>query len=117
MDRSLTHSPPMSAPPPPAPSMRRPRSQRVVFFTLVALLLCVLSLVLVVFWPFLITLALATAMALLLRPMHVRLTRLLRGSGGASALVIVALVTVIILVPVMGILATVAGQALTFHAC
>jgi predicted PurR-regulated permease PerM len=87
----------------------------VVFFTLVGLLLCVLGLVLVVFWPFLITLALATALALLLHPMHLRLTRLLRGSSGASAFAIVALVTVIILVPVMGIVATVARQALNFY--
>ena len=86
-----------------------------VFFTLVALLLCVLGLVLVVFWPFLITLALATALALLLRPLHVRLTRLLRGSGGVSAFTIVAVVTVIILVPVMGVVATVAGQALNVY--
>jgi predicted PurR-regulated permease PerM len=107
----------MSAPTPlhPPPPERRPRSPRVVFFTLIALLLVVLGLVLWVFRPFLITMALATAMALLLKPVHVRLTRLLGNRPGTSASLIVALVTIIILVPVMGILAAIAAQALNFY--
>jgi predicted PurR-regulated permease PerM len=94
---------------------RRPRSPRVVFFVLVALLLGVLALVVVVFRPFLITLALAAALALLLRPTHVRITRLLRGRSSVSAFALVALVGVIILVPVMGIVATIAAQALNLY--
>jgi predicted PurR-regulated permease PerM len=97
------------------PPKRRARSQRVVFFALVALLLAVLGLVVLVFRPFLITLALAAALALLLQPMHVRLTRLVRGRAGASAFALVGLVAVIILVPVMGIVATIAAQALNFY--
>jgi predicted PurR-regulated permease PerM len=96
-------------------SVRRARSPRVVFFVLIALLLGVLALVVMVFRPFLITLALAAALALLLRPIHLRATRLLRGRAGASAFALVALVAAIILVPVMGIVAAIAAQALTFY--
>jgi predicted PurR-regulated permease PerM len=86
-----------------------------VFFVLIALLLGVLGLVVVVFRPFLITLALAAALALLLRPIHVQVTRLLGGRAGVSALALVALVAAIILVPVMGIVAAIAAQALNFY--
>jgi predicted PurR-regulated permease PerM len=47
---------------------------------------------------FLVTLALAAALALLLQPMHVRLTRWLRCRAGAIVC-LVAVVAVIILVP------------------
>jgi predicted PurR-regulated permease PerM len=103
------------ASPPLPPPNRRPRSLRVVFFVLVALLLGVLGLVLLVFRPFLITLALAAALALLLRPLHLRMTTLMRGRAGASALAIVAVVAVMILVPVMGVVATIASQSLKFY--
>jgi len=86
------------------------------FVTLIALLLVVLGLVLVVFWPFLLTLALATAMALLLRGTHLRLTRLFGGSAGLSALTIVLAVTLVILIPVMGLIAGIATQALSLYA-
>src|SRR5690348_6182331 len=75
----------MNQPAVPDPSPR-PRSRRVVFVTLILLLLTVLALVLTVFWHFLITLALATAMALLLRGVHLRLTRWFSGRAGLSAL-------------------------------
>lgn len=101
--------------PEPAIPPTRPRSRRVVFVTLIALLLVVLGLVLLVFWPFLIALALATAMALLLRGTHLRLTRLLRGRGGTSALIIVLVAALIILIPVMGVLAAIATQALNLY--
>jgi predicted PurR-regulated permease PerM len=87
----------------------------VVFVTLIVLLLVVLGLVLLVFWHFLITLALATAMALLLRGIHLRLTRLLRGRAGLSAFTIVLVSALIILVPVMGVLAAIATQALNLY--
>jgi len=93
----------------------RPRSRRVVFATLILILLAVLALVLLVFWHFLITLGLATAMALLLRGAHVRLTRLLRGHSGVSAFCIVMVVALIILIPVMGVLAAIATQALNLY--
>ncbi|HTS52994.1 MAG TPA: AI-2E family transporter [Burkholderiales bacterium] len=106
---------PMSAPVPPAVPDPPPRSPRVVFFTLVALLLVVLGLVLVVFRPFFITLGLATALTLLLKPMHLRLTGWLRGRDWAAALLIVLGLTVVILIPVLAILATIATQALSFY--
>ena len=100
---------PSGAPEPP------PRSRRVLFFTLIAMLLVVLGLVLVVFRPFLVILGLATAMTLLLKPLHLRLTAWMRGHAGLSALSIVIGTTVIILIPVLGILATIASQALNFY--
>jgi predicted PurR-regulated permease PerM len=87
----------------------------VLFFTLIAMLLVVLALVLVVFWPFLVILGLATALTLLLKPLHARLTALMRGRAGLSALSIVIGTTAIILIPVLGILATIASQALNFY--
>jgi predicted PurR-regulated permease PerM len=87
----------------------------VVFITLIILLLLVLALVLLVFWHFLLTLALATAMALLLRGVHLRLTAFFRGRPGLSALTIVLLAALIILVPLMGVLAAIATQALNFY--
>lgn len=98
--------------PPPPP---RPRSRRVVFVTLIVLLLVVLALVLLVFRHFLITLALATAMAILLKGVHLRLTRLFRGHGGLSAFCIVVVVALIILIPLMGVLAAIATQALNLY--
>lgn len=102
-------------PKPPDIPAPRPRSQRVVFFTLVALLLVVLALVVVVFWRFLIVLGLAAVMALLLKPVHLRLTGWLRGRAWASALLIVLGVTVVILIPVLAALAAIASQALAFY--
>jgi predicted PurR-regulated permease PerM len=63
----------------------------------------------------LLTLALATAMALLLRGVHLRLTAFFRGRPGLSALTIVLLAALIILVPLMGVLAAIATQALNFY--
>jgi predicted PurR-regulated permease PerM len=105
----------MSVPVHPAAPDPRPRSPRVVFFTLVALLLVVLWLVLLVFRPFFITLGLATGLTLLLKPMHLRLTGWLRGRDWAAALLIVMGVTVAILIPVLAILAAIASQALSFY--
>jgi len=93
----------------------RRRSRRVVYITLIALLLVVFALVLFLFWPFLITLALASATALLLRGLQLRLTRLLWGKGGLSAFTIVLVTAIIIMIPVMGVLATIAAQALNLY--
>jgi predicted PurR-regulated permease PerM len=112
-DRATLHN--MIQPVSPQQPTARPRSRRVVFVTLIVLLLVVLGLVLLVFWHFLITLALATAMALLLRGIHLRLTRLLRGRAGFSAFAIVLVAALIILVPVMGVLAAIATQALNLY--
>jgi predicted PurR-regulated permease PerM len=87
----------------------------VVFITLIVVLLVVLGLVLLVFWHFLLILALATAMALLLRGVHLRLTGYFGGRAGLSALTIVLLAALIILIPVMGVLAAIATQALNFY--
>lgn len=101
---------------PPTEPVQAMRSQRVVFFTLIAMLLVVLALVLLVFWHFLIIIGLASAMALLLKSAHARLTQWLRGRDSVSALLIVLAVTIVILVPVLGALATIASQALSFYA-
>jgi len=92
-----------------------PRSERVLFFTLIAMLLVALGLVLAVFRPFLVLLGLATALTLLLKPLHLRLTAWMRGHAGLSALSIVIGATAIILIPVLGILGTIASQALNFY--
>src|SRR5262249_52138462 len=92
-----------------------PRSPRVVYATLIALLLVVFGLVLVVFWPFLIVLGLATALTLLLTPVHRRLTGWLGDRGGTAALLIVLGLTLVILIPVLAILAAIASQALSFY--
>jgi len=86
-----------------------------VYATLVALLLVVFGLVLVVFWPFLIVLGLATALTLLLKPLHERLTGWLGDRDAAAALLIVLGLTVVILIPVLAILAAIASQALSFY--
>lgn len=102
-------------PPPVDTEEPQPRSRRVLFFTLIALLVLILALVLMVFWRFLITLGLATALTLLLKPTHRRLTGWLRGRGWLSALGIVLGTTLVILIPVLGVLAAIAGQALSFY--
>jgi len=85
-----------------------------VYATLVALLLVVFGLVLVVFRPFLIVLGLATALTLLLKPLHRRLTGWLGDRDGTAALLIVLGLTVVILIPVLAILTAIASQALSF---
>ena len=107
--------PAQARPPTPPPPTLRPRSRRVLFFTLIALLLVVFALVLLVFWRFLIIIGLATSMALLLKPAHQQLTHWLRGRPGMAALIIVLLTTLIIMVPVLGGLAAIAAQALNFY--
>jgi predicted PurR-regulated permease PerM len=106
---------PSAQPAPPEAPEPPPRSQRVLFFTLIVMLLVALGLVLTVFRPFLVILGLATAMTVLLKPLHLRLTAWMRGHAGLSALSIVIGAAVILLIPVLGILATIASQALNFY--
>ena len=106
---------PSAQPAPPGAPEPPPRSERVLFFTLIAMLLVALGLVLAVFRPFLVLLGLATALTLLLKPLHLRLTTWMRGHAGLSALSIVIGATAIILIPVLGILGTIASQALNFY--
>ena len=101
---------PLSSKPP-----LRPRSRRVLFFELVALLLVVLVLVVMLFWRFLILMGIAMAMALILKPAHVWLARKLGGRPGVAALIIVLLVTAVILIPLLGGLAAIAAQTLNFY--
>ena len=89
----------------------RLRSQRVAFFTLLGLLLVVLALVLQVFWRFLVDIGLATALALMLNPMHQRITRSLNGRRAHSAFIITLGANAAILMPVVALLVMVAGQA------
>lgn len=92
-----------------------PRSPRVVYATLVALLLVVFGLVLMVFRPFLIVLGLAAALTLMLKSLHQRLTGWLGDRDGTAALLIVLGLTVVILIPVLAILTAIASQALSFY--
>lgn len=101
--------------PSPDDAPQRPRSPRVVYFTLVVLVLAALALLLLVFWRFLLVMGLATVMAILLKPLHLRLTRWLRGRAWASALTIVLGSTIVILIPVLAALAAVAAQTLELY--
>jgi predicted PurR-regulated permease PerM len=68
--------------------VRSGRPASAAFITLLALLAVVLALVVEVFWRFLVDIGLATAMALMLHPVHERVTRALRGRRSLSALLI-----------------------------
>jgi predicted PurR-regulated permease PerM len=89
--------------------------QRILFSTLLAGLLLVFVLVFVLFRHFLINLALSGSLALVLYPLRHRLTRLLGGRAGLASGLIVALVTVLILVPMLSTAVVLGSQALQFY--
>ena len=114
LERLISSGDPQPAPAG-APHDWRPRSQRVAFFTLLALLFVVLALVMQVFWRFLVDIGLATVTALMLNPMHRRIARALNGRSGFSALLITLGVNVVILIPVVVLLLMTARQAHVFY--
>ena len=64
-----------------------------------------------VFQPFLLVFAVAACVALLLSPLHVRLTRVLGGRRTISAAVLVVVTTLLILIPVLSSLYVLVQQA------
>jgi predicted PurR-regulated permease PerM len=88
----------------------------VAFITLLTLLAVVLALVVEVFWRFLVDIGLATAMALMLHPVHERVTRALRGHRSLSALLITLGVNAAILIPVVALLLVAAREGRACYA-
>jgi predicted PurR-regulated permease PerM len=85
---------------------------RILFSTLLAILLLAFVLVFVLFRHFLIDLALSGSLALVLAPFRQRLTQALGGRAGLASMLIVALVTLLILVPMLSAVVVLSGQAL-----
>src|SRR5262245_18184742 len=90
------------------------RRRRDVLTPLLAALALILLLAWVVFRPFLLDLAVALAMAVLLAPVQARLTRALGGRRGLASALIVLLTTILIVVPVLTSLVILSKQALAF---
>ncbi len=92
------------------------RRRRDLFPALWAALLAILFLAFQVFKPFLLVFAVAACLALLMAPLQRHLSRALRGQSGLAALLLVAVVTLAILVPVGTSLAVLGQRALAFFA-
>ena len=92
------------------------RRRRDLFPPLAAALFVILFLAFQVFKPFLLVFAVAGCLALLLAPLQRQFSRLLRGHSGLAALLVVAVVTLAILVPVGASLAVLGQRALVFSA-
>lgn len=90
------------------------RRQRDILPPLWGALVVVLFLAFQVFRPFLLVFAVAACVALLLGPLQRHLSRALRGRHGLAALVVVAVTTLAILVPVGTSLAVLGQRALVF---
>jgi predicted PurR-regulated permease PerM len=88
------------------------RRQRDVLLPLLIALAIILVLAFQVFRPFLLTFTVAASVALLLGPLHSRLTGGLRGQGTVAAGIIVLLTTLVILLPVAISLHLLARQAI-----
>lgn len=89
--------------------------QRILFFSLLAVLLFVFVLVFLVFRHFLINLALSASLAIVLAPTRRRLAVLFGNRPGLASGLIVLLVTLLILVPLLASLAALGSQALQFY--
>ena len=90
------------------------RRQRDILPPLWGALVVVLFLAFQVFRPFLLVFAVAACVALLLTPLQRHLSRALRGRHGLAALVVVAVTTLAILVPVGTSLVVLGQRALVF---
>ena len=90
------------------------RRRRDVLTPLLAALAIILVLAYVVFRPFLLDIAVAIAMAVLLAPAQRRLTSALGQRRGLAAMLIVLFTTVVIFVPVLTSLVMLTRQALAF---
>jgi len=90
------------------------RRRRDVLIPLLLALAVILVLAFFIFRPFLLVSSVAACVALLLSPLHRRLTSLLRGRATLSAAALVLATTVVILVPVLTSLFLLARQATVF---
>jgi predicted PurR-regulated permease PerM len=90
------------------------RRRRDLLTPLLLALAIILILAFYIFRPFLLVFSVAACVALLLSPVHRRLTSLLRGRATLSAAALVSATTVVILVPVLTSLFLLARQAAIF---
>ena len=81
---------------------------------LVATLLGIAYLAFVVFQPFFLTFTVAASVALLLAPLHRRLSARFGNRSSVAAGLLATLVTIVILIPVMAVAGIVGSQAATF---
>ena len=95
-----------------AEDSRRPK---VVFYSFLILLFFVFFLAFIVFRHFLVTVAVSASVAALLGPVYDRLTHALRGRRSLSAALMVALTTVVILVPLLTYVILLSNQAIDFY--
>ena len=90
------------------------RDGRFVLIPLIATLLGIAYLAFVVFQPFLLTFTVTASVALLLAPLHRRLSAWLGNRPGLGAGLLVTLVVLVILVPVVAIAGVLGAEATTF---
>lgn len=91
------------------------RRPKVVFYSFLILLFFIFFLAFLVFRHFLVTVAVSASVAALLGPVYDRLTRALRGQRSLSAALMVALTTVVILVPLLTYAILLSNQAVDFY--
>lgn len=87
---------------------------RYLLIPLIASLLLVVYLAFLVFQPFILTFAVAGSVAILLRPVHLRLAGWLRGREGVAAGILVIAVTLLILLPITAAASLLGSQAVAF---
>jgi predicted PurR-regulated permease PerM len=92
----------------------RERRRRDLLTPLLAALAVILVLAFYVFRPFILVFSVAACVALLLRPVQNRLTRLLGGRSGLAATTLLLVTTLVILVPVLTSLFLLTRQATIF---
>ena len=91
------------------------RRPKVVFYSFLLLLFFVFFLAFLVFRHFLVTVAVSASVAALLGPVYDRLTRALRGRRSLSAALMVALTTLVILVPLLTYTILLSSQTVDFE--
>jgi len=91
------------------------RRPKVVFYSFLILLFFIFFLAFLVFRHFLVTVAVSASVAALLGPVYDRLTRALRGRRSLSAALMVALTTVVILLPLLTYIILLSNQAIDFY--
>src|SRR5512144_624114 len=87
---------------------------RFVLVPLVATLVAIAYLAFLVFRPFLLTFVVSASIALLLTPLHQRLSRWFGGRRGLAAGLLVTLVALTLLIPITAAAGIAANQAVTF---
>jgi predicted PurR-regulated permease PerM len=96
----------------PAEDSRRPK---VLFYSFLVLLFLIFFAAFLVFRHFLVTVAVSASVAALLGPVYDRLNAALRGKRSLSAALMVALTTVVILVPLLTYAILLSNQAVDFY--